>query len=105
MNCKVAAMNCYEKEINELELRIKDLRKKSERIDKRKKFGFFYPDVDEPYYVYAVDEIMDFERPESVPESDEFFEDQARIVYKSNNISSTYSLYSFVKSIYLFKFC
>lgn len=29
MNCKVAAMNCYEKEINELELRIKDLRKKS----------------------------------------------------------------------------
>ena len=63
MNCKVAAMNCYEKEINELELRIKDLRKKSKRIDKRKKFGFFYPDVDEPYYVYAVDEIMDFERP------------------------------------------
>ena len=74
MNCKVAAINCYEKEINELELRIKDLRKKSERIDKRKKFGFFYPNVDEPYYVYAVDEIMDFERPESVPESDELFE-------------------------------
>ncbi|HAU88318.1 MAG TPA: hypothetical protein DCW90_23440 [Lachnospiraceae bacterium] len=74
MSCKVAAMNCYEKEINELELRIKDLKKKSERIDKRKKFGFFYPDVDEPYYVYAVDEIMDFERDELVPESDEFFE-------------------------------